>query len=49
VLVGGDRSLDLDSGRIDLVDDLDHDDRVESWRHRVSGINPHSLLAYPKA
>ena len=31
VLVGRDRSLDLDGGRIDLVDDLDHDDRVKAW------------------
>ena len=30
VLVGRDRGLDLDGGRVDLMNDLDHDDRIEA-------------------
>ena len=45
VLIGRYRCLDLDRPLVDLMDDLDHDDRVELVGNRVAGVDPGRLTA----
>ena len=46
VLVRRDGLAYLDGLSVDLMHDLDHDDRVESFRHGVAGVGPPRLRPY---